>query len=129
MADLEDVFTGLIGREDITMRALECWYVRDFSKYGMIAVAHAHGKRFKVLQYLASLTSLLVKLQQKVQSVCDPDTKQDLLVMINRCDSLLGIALDQFNINLNEVKRIATEYGDEIMQALQNVVGQRQQNY
>lgn len=129
MSDFDDVFVGLVGRENITIKALECWYMKDFAKYGMIVLAHAHGKRLKVLQYLTSLGSLVVKLRQKTENVIDPDRKQDLLIMLNRSQSLLTIALSQFNINLEEIKHIANQYGDEVLEVLENVVGQGQFAY
>lgn len=115
-----DAYEELIGTDNITIKALQCWYGREIAKYGVMVLAYLHGKKYKVLHYLVSLMSLEVKLKQKMDIVRDQDTKEDLKMMIERISMLKQTAIVNFNINIEEIKRVANEYGDDIIQIVDN---------
>ena len=113
-----DTFEDLVGTDEITIKALQQWYARDIAKYGVVVLAYLHGKRVKVLEYIVSLFSLKVKLGQKMMTVQSADTKTDLAIMQHKTEVLLQSAISNFNINLQEIQRIADEFGEEIVQTI-----------
>ena len=115
-------YEELVGHEAMTLDGLKCWYKREIAKYGMITLAHAFNKKLKVIQYIISLFSLYVKLIQKIETVENMDTKNDLQIMAYNTNLLLSLAFDNFNIDIREVNKIKEDFGVEISEVLNKLV-------
>ena len=71
-----------------TIHGLQHWFEAKFEKLGWMALAKEHGNDLKVRSYLESISHLIQCLKDKIESVHDVDSKEDLKIMLEHTETL-----------------------------------------
>jgi len=83
----------------MTYHELHEWYERTLKKWAFVIIAVANGNNDKLLRYQQELGSLAVTLNQRLNTVSNPDKKQDLQIMLNN----VWIIIDHINQDFAEL--------------------------
>jgi hypothetical protein len=72
-----------------TMGGLQHWYVEMFEKLGWMILAKSKGMTDKTTTYRNSLYRLKMALEQKMNSVNNTDSKNDIIIMLENVNILI----------------------------------------
>jgi hypothetical protein len=73
----------------VTMAGLQHWYVEMFEKLGWMILAKSKGMTDKINTYRNSLYRLKMALEQKMTSVNNTDSKNDVVIMLDHVNVLI----------------------------------------
>lgn len=116
-------FEEILSSYNATYDGLRKWYNRALSHYGLIVLAYSYNHKIKVIDYVINLGSLEVSLQDKISNTYDADKINDLTIMRNNITVLLKVAIDNFGIDLETVREIIDNDRDDIIEAIEKIVG------